>query len=270
MEPNKDILRVILITDIPTDEYKLPSNLICISRTLDDIRKKTIQILQKELHTEVTYSDILIKSYKLCDLRPLYYLIFDDIIELLKIRKNIDYIGYGDCDVIYGKLSKFVDFKKNYYFIGGKGHFTSILMNDEYLSVWKKCEGYKYCNKLIDMFVAIDGIEKPRYFDENIYIYKLYELYHKKNTYFEFYDSYCDVVPPTNHPELEAVGKMRAQEKKIIKYFKYSIRTGELTASLDNDNIVSVSYVHLQKRNMNVTFNSYDCDYYITNNSFKL
>ena len=63
---------------------------------------------------------------------------------------------------------------------------------------------------------------------------------------------------------------MRAQEKKIIKYFKYSIRTGELTACLDNDNIVSVSYVHLQKRNMNVTFNSYDCDYYITNNSFKL
>lgn len=40
--------------------------------------------------------------YKLCDIRPAYGNVFDDYI------KNYDFYGFGDIDVIYGNIRKFV------------------------------------------------------------------------------------------------------------------------------------------------------------------
>ena len=69
-------------------------NFRVVEMSLDEVRRRA----EKALATGVN----LTRGYKLCDLRPMYGVVFADILE------DYDYWAYGDCDVIYGR--KFNDF----------------------------------------------------------------------------------------------------------------------------------------------------------------
>ena len=69
-------------------------NFRVVEMSLDEVRRRA----EKVLGTGVN----LTRGYKLCDLRPMYGVVFADILE------DYDYWAYGDCDVIYGR--KFNDF----------------------------------------------------------------------------------------------------------------------------------------------------------------
>ena len=69
-------------------------NFRVVEMSLDEVRKRA----SKALGTEVN----LTRGYKLCDLRPMYGVVFADILE------GYDYWAYGDCDVVYGR--KFNEF----------------------------------------------------------------------------------------------------------------------------------------------------------------
>lgn len=69
-------------------------NFRVVEMSLDEVRRRA----EKVLGTGVN----LTRGYKLCDLRPMYGVVFADVLE------GYDYWAYGDCDVIYGR--KFNDF----------------------------------------------------------------------------------------------------------------------------------------------------------------
>lgn len=79
----------IFITDIPVPG-KLPPNVKLAPYSLADIRDAAAQALS----FPVSLND----PYKLCDFRPAYGLLFEDLL------KEYDFWGYGDIDVIYGKI----------------------------------------------------------------------------------------------------------------------------------------------------------------------
>ena len=98
-------------------------NFRVVEMSLEEVRERA----EKTLGTGVN----LTRGYKLCDLRPMYGMVFADIL------KNYDYWAYGDCDVIYGRkfndfLAKAVDEDWDVATVRGKwlsGPFT-MLKND--------------------------------------------------------------------------------------------------------------------------------------------
>ncbi len=74
------------------------------SKKANNIKFKKFNLIDlNKLATKKLNQKISIKNnYKICDLRPAFGKIFEDYL------KNYDFYGYGDIDVIYGKLRKFL------------------------------------------------------------------------------------------------------------------------------------------------------------------
>lgn len=79
----------ILFTDASTGE-SLPPNLIVIPSSLGEIRKMASEKLGFPVALE--------SAYKLCDFRPAFGLLFEDVL------KDYEFWGHGDVDVIYGNI----------------------------------------------------------------------------------------------------------------------------------------------------------------------
>ncbi len=80
-----------LITD-QTINYNLPSHIIVHKISFDSLQAKIYKTL-----------DATIKSpYKLCDYKPTYGFLFQDILV------KYDYWGYSDLDLVYGNLNEFI------------------------------------------------------------------------------------------------------------------------------------------------------------------
>ena len=76
------------------NKYTLPANVKIINKTLDEICTTA---------EEKIGMDINLKSpYKLCDFKPAYGLIFEDLIA------PYDFWGYGDLDIIFGNIRSFI------------------------------------------------------------------------------------------------------------------------------------------------------------------
>lgn len=94
-------------------------NIHWLKTTLEDVRLLAIQKLGFEFKLD--------RAYKLCDLKPFYGLIFSDYI------KNYEYWGYGDTDIICGRISKFLTIANYRVFdkINWMGHLSFIRNTDE-------------------------------------------------------------------------------------------------------------------------------------------
>ena len=82
-------LKIILITDLPTP--KLPVNVIRQEMSLRELKQRFETVLQTPVGLET--------SYKLCDLRPMYGLVFQEELN------GMDYWGHCDIDLIFGNLN---------------------------------------------------------------------------------------------------------------------------------------------------------------------
>src|SRR4051812_20515840 len=82
-----------IITD-NTITGDIPGNVKPVYMSLDEINKLSAQKLGFEVNIN--------SGYKLCDFKPAYGFIFNDLL------KDYDFWGHGDIDVIFGNIRSFI------------------------------------------------------------------------------------------------------------------------------------------------------------------
>ncbi len=82
--------------------------------------------------------------YKLCDFKPAYGVVFEDYLI------NYDFWGYGDIDLLYGNIRKFITVQvlETYDIITGTekylaGHLSLFRNSDKINRLYEKCSNYK-------------------------------------------------------------------------------------------------------------------------------
>jgi len=107
-----------ILTDIE-DSRPFPDNVHIVKMEFDALKKR----IQNLFNFKIILGD----PYKLCDYKPAYGLIFEDII------KYYDFWGYCDPDIIWGNLRNFIteDILKNHERIYSRGHLTLYRNNDQ-------------------------------------------------------------------------------------------------------------------------------------------
>lgn len=79
---------VLFFSDLKVPEY--PSNFKIIPMTFEEFKSRTKKSLNHDVRLDV--------PIRMCDFRPMYGIIFKDYL------KEYDYWGFGDCDLVYGKM----------------------------------------------------------------------------------------------------------------------------------------------------------------------
>ena len=112
------------------------SNIICHKITFEEYCDNVSKCLKVDFHPE--------HAYKLCDLRPFYGFIHQDILE------QYDFWGYGDNDLIYGNLNVLINenMLNTYDVITTMseriaGHFSIFRNNEKYRMLGFKCPQWK-------------------------------------------------------------------------------------------------------------------------------
>jgi hypothetical protein len=83
-----------LVTDQPVDQTSLSENVKFIPKTFDEICSQINEKLNLETNIKT--------GYKLCDFKPAYGLIFEDLL------KDYDFWGHCDTDVVFGNIREFI------------------------------------------------------------------------------------------------------------------------------------------------------------------
>lgn len=271
LQMNKDILTVIMPTDIDLSNYNVPSNLIPLHITLDNIRERLSKLLLEFYGKTIEPNELLHKVYKLVDIKITYPVLFDDILQNIKVSSN-DFIGWGDIDLIYGKLENFIDFEEKYDIIGGWfGHFTAIKNIESFKKLFFKIPDYDQ--------LVIDN-QKVYIADEINFRQPLID-YLKTNNCNMFYMNahFCDIVPPCFYylfrpdHESRSINFFNASKpEKNIKNLFYNKLDGTLTTTYEDGETQDTTYCHLQKRTMELPHNITNSKngYYIKENKFSL
>lgn len=112
-----------IFSDIDFSSYNVPANVKIFPMTFDEIKRLVSLYLDFEF--------VLNNSYKFCDYRPLYGLIFHEYLE------GYDFWGYVDSDVIWGDIGKFItdDILGKYDKLYRLGHLT-IYRNTEEINTF--------------------------------------------------------------------------------------------------------------------------------------
>jgi glycosyltransferase involved in cell wall biosynthesis len=266
---NIDILTIFLVTDINIEKYNIPSNLIFINLSIQNIRERVTKLIYNTYDIIIQPETLLINNYKLTDIKIMYLELFDDILNKYNVTEK-DYVGWGDCDLIYGKLSNFIKFEENYEILGGwHGHFVAIKNTKSFKTLFKKIPNY------------VDLITNSKHFaiDEIAYREPLKE-YLEKNNFKMFYANayFCDIVPPCyyhkfrpNHNDLLKNFFDVYNPTQNISYLFFDKNNTKLSVKYDDSNeMKEVLYCHLQKRNMELRFEHYENNFYINEDNFSI
>lgn len=240
---NADILHILLITDIDTSIYSLPSNVSVFKITFEEVKKRAATFLIDEYNLFIEPSDILHNPYKLCDFRPIYHKLFKDILDKLGLTSN-DYFGWGDCDLVYGKISTFLDISLGYDMIGNHGHFTALRYDEPYISKYKE----------VNLLLPIVLLKRSCYLDEQRFIDVIIPLISSgKAKFFHVDDFYCNIIPESSDPlkYSNLVKTIDANTMRIIDHFIFDKSSGRLYYIFKDGELCEAFYVHLQKRKMN-------------------
>jgi predicted SAM-dependent methyltransferase len=264
---NADYLSVFLMTDNNLSGYRVPENLIPIQLTLGAIREKAARLINEEFGLNVLPDALLKQPYKLNDFRILYFELFRDVSEHYGVTRD-DFVGWGDCDLIYGLFSDFLDMDEDYHVIGGfHGHFTAVRNIDLFRKLFKAVEDLP--TLLLD--------EQPRLVDEVAFRKPLQDVV-EANQYKMFYINryFCDIVPECffglyrqDHADRNKNFFEVYRPDKEINYVHYD-RDGRLSVVYEEGDSRQSIYCHLQKRAMSVDFEQYKNGYYIREDAFCL
>lgn len=192
------------------------------------IKYLTFGELKRKIQDLFDFNIKLNSPYKLCDYKPTYGLVFNEIIS------NYDFWGYCDIDLIFGDLSKFITeeklniYDKFYY----HGHFTlyrnNYEMNNLFYLIDKKYLDYKHAY----------ATNLCCHFDESGVVSFSKKLGIKTYENWDFFDTY-----PSNYKYI----------KGSDSYFLWD--NGKLLLNYDNIR-KEVMYLHLQKRLMTNLINT--------------
>ena len=119
-------------------------------------KKGLVQLVRDKTGIQVTLEN----PYKLCEFKPTYGKVFEDFIG------NYNFWGYGDIDLIYGDLNKYLSLEilDNYEIISPHnnfipGHFCILKNTTEIVNLFSKAENFK----------KVFSSERYHYFDEIFY-----------------------------------------------------------------------------------------------------
>lgn len=120
----QDLLQVFIFSDIKNHPC-LPANVTLVDLSFETLKSKIEILFNQKVGTW--------SPYKLCDFKPFFGLLFSEHIEDFK------YWAYGDIDVIYGNLDKFLApaLARNYDIITFRRCYMSgaltVLKNNDYI-----------------------------------------------------------------------------------------------------------------------------------------
>lgn len=240
----------ILITDQELGS-NLPKNLYIVKRQFKDIQ----DLVRRKFNT----LNISLESpYKLCDFRPAYGYIFDDLVK----KYNLDYWGFCDPDVIWGKINKFLftkGFYKEYYDkVGYLGHFQFFSNNQKFLFKDKidkeKFRDYEY----------VFTHKYSYHFDEEIGIGSIAKRKGLNILNFEDNPPYADILIDS----FQFYTYKNASDFSLPRYFHWNQRDGLMQVAYDGSKyrITPKMYVHLQKRNIKIKVNPLEMSFYVIPN----
>jgi hypothetical protein len=164
---NSDVVDVLFVTDVPI-QNKVPSNFKIKPLAWEELNKRIKEVIGKEANIK--------NPYKLCDFKPMFGKIFEKEIEDYK------YWGYGDIDLIYGDLKRFLPFDgiENYDVITFRENVMhgpfSLFKNNSYTR-----NLYSKTNKLLDIItnpncIGFDEAARRKPWRNGIRLYNLIEL----------------------------------------------------------------------------------------------
>jgi hypothetical protein len=267
LERNADYLSVLLLTDLDLAKYRMPENIIVAPTSISDLRKNSARLIETELGTSLRSDCLLKQPYKLCDFRILYPELFREIGECHGVTSE-DFVGWGDCDVIYGRFSDFLDLRGDYEVIGGfHGHLTAFRNTVSFRKLFKTIENLP--KLLVD--------DKSHIVDETAFRGPLLDLLAKRQGKLFYTNRYfCDIVPECFFGLFRPDYAQRPRNffdaynpTKDIDHLYYD-REGRLTVVYENLDSRQAMYCHLQKRAMSINFDRYENGYYIRENTFSL
>ena len=173
-------------------------------------------------------------SYKICDFRPAFGLIFNEII------KEYDFWGYCDTDLVFGKLNSFItdEVLNDVEAVFNGGHFSLFKNNDKINNLFKQ-KGALFSYKKV--FTS----NKKFAFDETTGIYKIAEKNFIRFIYgITFVDADC------------RFSQIRSRLDSVNpEHQVYYWENGVLFRVKEESNNIfyqKLAYIHLQKRKMNI------------------
>lgn len=99
-----DDIHFFIVSDIATEGLSLPENVRVVRMSFAELQTRAIQKLIPYLRdvSEEQMRLALSRVYKLCDYKPTYGIVFDDLF------KGYEYWGFCDLDTIWGRISDFI------------------------------------------------------------------------------------------------------------------------------------------------------------------
>jgi len=263
---NTDILTVFLITDIDMTGYVCPTNLVIIKMPKSDIQKRASKFILDTYEKVVEPENLIKDNYKFVDFKIVLPLLFDDLLKNHNVTED-DFVGWGDIDLIYGKLSNFIDLNKGYGILGGwHGHFAAIQNTDS----------FKNNFKTIPNFLELITDNSKTFITDEIAYREPLKAYLNKNNIKMFYANahFCDIVPPCffhmSRPDYKTFEKNFYDLYNPYKNIKNVVYDkSKLMVHYDDGSSRETLYCHLQKRKMDLPFKSYDT-YYINESGFSV
>ena len=254
---NADCLSVITFTDANLDGYSLPKNLIPIATTLPEFRKKLAEFLRAELDVEIDPEELAQQPHKLRDFKILYPAVFEEIGRQHGVASD-DFVGWGDCDVIYGQLSDFLDLNENYDVIGGLfGHFTALANVPELKTLYRKIPDLLPMLRDETHFVVDEiAFRKP--------------LFEGKFRLFRTDEHFCDIIPQCFFhlfPQRKGEFFDSTQPQKDLHCVRVA-HDGRLTVMYTDKISRPAIYCHMQKRGMAVNFEPTGSDFEVTERGY--
>lgn len=187
----------IIITDDKTYRKPVPDNIRLVYMTLGEVN--TIATEKLGFQTAIT------SSYKLCDFKPTYGLLFEDLL------KDYDFWGHGDIDIIFGNIRSFItdEMLSVYDLIAVRHDFLTgyflLFRNDEKMRILFRHS--KDHEKVLSR-------EKHCCFDETNFRFGEFETGTHYSKVFSEFESMTHVV------------KRLAEENKIKAYFDFHVIEG--------------------------------------------
>lgn len=168
--------------------------------------------LKKHIEEKLELKLPNIAPYKLCDFRPAYGVLFEELV------KNYDFWGYGDIDLIYGELDKFITddlLKNNDLLAFKKGHMHgpfSLYRNNEEVNLLYSKGNFK------EIFQAEE--------------YLSYDEFSRNPFYTEIQDEHEILKLPNNNISVIVFKEQLAKKLSVynVQYAKENLMKGEIIA----------------------------------------
>lgn len=219
---------------IVTDNQILPNtppNIHFVYSSLEEIKER----IQK-----ICGFKIKLTAYKLCDFKPLFGLIFEDLL------RNYDYWGYCDTDLIFGNIRKFMTPEVlSVERVLQRGHFSLYANTEKMLHLYKKTD---LKNNMAYSYKKAWRTNYSCYFDEYFAMGIVTDLYCSSITDHSTERIVLD-VPTDNFSFYSRINKFmyycyweNGRLYRVLYDKKISQTVGEPEEFM---------YVHLQKRKMN-------------------